>query len=243
MQDFVTLVRQSKICISSFFCVCVSLFFYANACRSLVFIHCYWLVCVRDFARFFPYLIVSSLLHFDRFPLSQCRQFLCLVINAVVFFRSSVENYAERLPTRTCWFHSQCDLEKKSRKAHRKNLIIWKHQVFLHTSLAWLYYCRWWRSTIFFPPDYCALQSSDQGYFSQFSVNFAVMIKTFCVTIVFGSRAIACNESSVRSKEKKCKQEAVVLVVFFHFFCSFLLLKLLPCTNIFIWTNLTDSTN
>lgn len=90
-------------------------------------------VCVCEF--------LSSLLRFDRFPLSECRQFLRLVNKCSrIFLELTRKLRAERLPART-WLDSQCDLEKKPEE-HTKNLIIWKHQVFLHTSLAWLYYCR-----------------------------------------------------------------------------------------------------
>lgn len=70
--------------------------------------------------------------------------FCVWLINAVgVFFSwSLVENYElNDCRLELGWIHSQCDLEKNPEE-HTKNLIIWKHQVFLHTSLAWLYYCR-----------------------------------------------------------------------------------------------------
>lgn len=175
--------------------------------RSFIVIDSRVCVCVRN-VFFSLHLVASSLLRFDRFPLSQCRQFLFSGYKCSrIFFRSLVENYAERLPVRACWFHSQCDLEKKVEEhTHtQKKLDRLKASSFsAHTSFGMTILLSMVAqyNLFFLPPDYCALQS-DQGYFSQFSVNFALMIKTFCVTIVFGSRAMACNEPSVRNRREK----------------------------------------
>lgn len=193
MQDFVALVRQSKICIWNFFCVVV--FFCIR--RPFVFIHCYWLVheCVYD-------VFFTSFLHccilIDFHSLSQCRQFLCLLIysDAVFFISSLVENYTKRSQVWTRWIHSQCELEKKKQQRNKK-LDHLKISSFSLLFFAWLYH--------FFLTTVQVHCTADQGYFSQFSVHFALTIRTFCVTIVFGNRTIACNESPDRKRARAKK--------------------------------------
>lgn len=150
--------------------------FHMHSCRSLCFIHCYWLVCVCEF--------LSSLLRFDRFPLSECRQFLRLVnkCGRSIFSEFSRKLRAERLPART-WLDSFTVWSwEKTRRAHKKLDHLKTSSFSAHIVGMTILLSMWWRSTICF----CALTTvhcrTDQGYFSQFSVNFALMIKTFCVT-------------------------------------------------------------
>lgn len=105
MQDFVALVRQSKICISSrFFSVSFS---HAHLPVSLL----HSLLLTRVCVCVSSCLLCCVLIDFHSVSVDS---FCVWLINAVVFFWSWLENYElNDCRLELGWIHSQCDLEKK----------------------------------------------------------------------------------------------------------------------------------